>query len=402
MNERQAVVRATAARYRKSGKRGKSMILDEFLKLTGYNRKYGITLLSNWGIKKEMVIEGERVLVVAGQKGTARKSRPVTYGEDVRKVLTRIWWVFDCICGKRLKAVLRWMLPVLLKTPEFACADEVWKKLERISAATIDRVLKPEKAKGKVKGRSYTQPGRFLAHKIPILRSCDEKVPSPGYVQIDLVSHDGGIIGGDFSFTLNVTDVDSGWTEPVAVRNKAQKWVFEGLLGVRRRFPVAFLGIHSDNGGEFINDHLYRYCKSEEIKFTRSREYRKNDNCHVEQKNYSVVRRYVGYLRHDSDEEVGLLNQLYGEVRLLVNFFLPSMKLEEKIRVGSKVTRKYGEPKTPCLRLLESSLVDEEAKMSLRKEFENLNPVLIQRSIQQLQEKLYKLARLKSSVKKAV
>jgi hypothetical protein len=172
----------------------------------------------------------------------------------------------------------------------------------------------------------------------------------PGFVEIDLVGHDGGDAKGEFAQTLDLTDVCTTWTETEAVRNKAQQWVFDALKDIRQRLPFPLLGIDSDSGGEFINHHLYRYCQTEQITFTRTRSYRKNDNCFVEQKNYSIGRRAVGYLRYDTAEELRTLNELYRHLRLYSNFFQPTMKLKEKIRIGSRITKKYDKPITPYRR----------------------------------------------------
>ncbi|MGH9342059.1 MAG: integrase catalytic domain-containing protein, partial [Acidobacteriota bacterium] len=211
---------------------------------------------------------------------------------------------------------------------------------------------------------------------------------SPGFVEVDLVAHEGGNSRGDYAQTLDLTDVCSGWTELAAVKNKAQVWVFEALEQIRSRLPFPLLGLDSDNGGEFINHHLYRYCEKEGITFTRSRPLRKNDNCFVEQKNYSVVRRFVGYERYDSEKELEVLNQLYEALRLYVNFFLPSQKLREKIRQGSRVTKRYDRAQTPFRRLLASAHISKSAKAKLGRQFRQLNPQQLHRQILGCQEKL--------------
>jgi hypothetical protein len=212
-------------------------------------------------------------------------------------------------------------------------------------------------------------------------------------VEIDLVGHDGGDLSGDFAQTLDVTDVASGWTETQAVRNKAQIHVLHALQDIRSRLPFPLHGVDSDNGSEFINDQLARYCREERLTFTRSRPYRKNDTCYVEQKNWSVVRRAVGYARYDTLEALTLLNTLYRSLRLYTNFFQPSMKLLEKIRDGAHVTKRYDKAKTPMSRLLESSCVDPRVKHRLRKLYDRLNPVALRRSIDQLQHQLETLTR---------
>lgn len=232
----------------------------------------------------------------------------------------------------------------------------------------------------------------MLKHQIPIRTFAQWDEKKPGFVEIDLVGHDGGDPSGEFAYTLNVTDVATGWTESQAVKNKAQCWVFEALIDIRQRLPFALLGIDSDNGGEFINNHLYRYCKAEKITFTRARSSRKNDNCFVEQKNYSVVRRAVGYMRHDTPEEVAILNELYGYLRLYNNFFQPVMKLLEKIKIGSKVRKKYDKAQTPYQRVLASPDVPQTVKQQLRSQYRTLNPADLKRKIESLQSRLLKIA----------
>jgi hypothetical protein len=242
-----------------------------------------------------------------------------------------------------------------------------------------------------LKGLSHTKPGSMLKRHIPIRRGTDWDEEGPGFFEVDLVGHDGGSASGDFAFSLNMTDVATGWTEPFAVKNKAQKWVFEGIMAIQDRLPMKLKGIDSDNGSEFINLHLYRYCKSNGITFTRGRSNHKNDNCFVEQKNYSVIRRKVGYCRYDTAAELAVLNELYALVRLQINFFLPSLKLKEKVRIGSKIVKKYDPAKTPYQRILESVSITEEAKKRLTAEFSRLNPVVIQHKIADLQEKLERM-----------
>jgi hypothetical protein len=199
--------------------------------------------------------------------------------------------------------------------------------LARISPATIDRRLAVDRAGMNGKGRSGTKPGGLLKHQIPIRTFADWDDDRPGFVEIDLVGHEGGNPRGEFCQTLTMTDIATGWTEPFAVRNKAQRWVFEGLRRCRQRLPFRLLGIDSDNGQEFINANLHTYCFYESITFTRGRVSNKNDNCYVEQKNWSVVRHAVGYRRYDTTEELATLNALYDQLRLMINYFTPSAKL---------------------------------------------------------------------------
>jgi hypothetical protein len=238
--------------------------------------------------------------------------------------------------------------------------------------------------------RGFTKPGTLLKQRIPIRTWADWTEDRPGFCEIDLVDHSGGRItrGREHAWTLCFTDVKTGWTECVAVRNKAQVHVFAAIQRARERLPFPLLGLDSDSGSEFINDQLYRYCLKEEITFTRGRAGRKNDNAYVEQKNWSVVRRAVGYGRFDSPEQLDLLNTLYARLHWYVNFFLPVMKLEEKVRVGSKVTRIYDDPQTPYARALASHHVAEEDKTELREAYGYLDLIELRRRIDDLQVQL--------------
>jgi hypothetical protein len=402
MAARRELTKIKAKVYRKENKKGKTRILNEFVETTGYRRKYAIHLLSNWGKEKILKINGKPVKVIIGEKKEkVKRNKPREYDGDVKEALKKVWYIYDCICGKRLAPVLKTMLCILYKFKAVDFSLEVREKLESISAATVDRLLKDEKKKIRIKGLPHTRAVGLLKHEIPVRTFSDWNEKKAGFMEIDLVGHDGGNASGDFCFTLNVTDVCTQWTEPIAIKNKAQRWAFEGLMRVKNRIPFDILGIDSDNGSEFINAHLIKYCKENGITFTRSRPYRKNDNCFVEQKNNTIVRRYVGYFRYDTEAELEILNQVYGVVRLLVNFFYPSQKLILKTRIGSKVRKKYDAPKTPYMRLIECDHISDEIKTQLKNQFENLNPVSLQRELVRLQEKLWSFNRQKQIQEKA-
>ena len=319
------------------------------------------------------------------------RKKPKIYDSAVEEELKKVWYIMDCICGKRLAPVLREVVTRLERFHEIKLSEAVRQKLFKISPASIDRLLAKERKRHQIKGRGNTKPGTLLKNQIPIRTFSDWNEQKPGFVEIDLVGHDGGDSHGEFAQTLDVTDVRTTWTETEAVRNKAQKWVFEALKDIRQRMPFPLLGIDSDSGGEFINDQLFRYCQQERITFTRSRSYRKNDGCFVEQKNYSVVRRAVGYLRYDTEAELLTLNELYPHLRLYTNFFQPTMKLIDKTRYGSKVIKKYDKPLTPFRRVLACPDVSAEHKQALKKLYAKLNPAQLKRQITRLQQKLYKL-----------
>ena len=386
MKERKRIAEATAGRYRQAGKKEKGVMLNEFVELTGFARSYAALVLRNQG----RVVQVNQKLRVRGDVGQKlpRPGRGPTYDEQTVKVLVQVWRIMDYICGKRLAPVLGEMVERLLRHNELRCDVATRKKLARMSAATIDRLLRPERQKYQLKGRSHTRPGTLLKHQIPMRTFTEWDEQQPGFLEIDLVGHDGGLIDSLHAFTLNATDVISGWNSSTALQNKAQVWTLEGLQKIRAKLPFPLLGIDSDNGSEFINETLYNYCQEHKITFTRSRPYRKNDSCFVEQKNYSVVRRAVGYQRCDTDEQLRLLNQLYEPLDLYTNFFQPSMKLQSKERAGARVKKQYDKARTPYQRLLDSSFIKEETKQQLRARYRLLNPAQLKRQIERLQRKL--------------
>jgi len=393
MTQRKAVTRELAKKYTGARKKEKGKILDDLIDLTGYNRSYAARVLRKTAqTKKKTVGRGrKRVTLVEDRrmKPLKRRQRPRKYDKAVQRSLKKIWIVLDCICGKRLAPYLPEIIPVLEKWGELELDPEVRQKLLEISAATIDRLLAPVKREYQLKARSNTKPGTLLKHQIPIRTFSEWDEAQPGFVEIDLVAHNGGDPRGDFMHTLDVTDVCTQWTETRAVKNKARVWVFEALLDIREKLPFPLLGIDSDNGSEFINYHLVKYCEENEITFTRGRVCKKNDGCFVEQKNYSVVRRAVGYARHDTEGELALLNELYGYLRLYTNFFLPVMKLTEKTRNGSRVLKKYDKARTPYRRTLD--FLSKKEQDALRKQYESLNPAELKRKINRLEDKLWKI-----------
>lgn len=390
MKEKRAVTREVAKRYQGARKKEKGKILDEFVQTVGYTRCYASYILKNWGRKLVLMAkDGKRIILIEdNRRKKVKRQKERVYNQKVFTALRKIWYIEDFICGKRLAPYLKHIVPVLERYEEIVLDYETREKLLNISASTIDRLLASERKKLRIKGKARTKPGTLLKNQIPIRTFADWNEKEPGFVEIDLVSHDGGSTRGDYIQTLDVTDVMTGWTETRAVKNKAQIWTFQALEDVRRKLPFPILGIDSDNGGEFINGHLIKYCEEQKITFTRSRPYKKNDNCFVEQKNYSVVRRAVGYCRYDTEEELQLLNQLYDSLRLYTNFFQPVMKLVEKERTGSKVKKKYDKAKTPYERLLQCPSIPLENKKRLKEEYETLNPAELKRTITRLQNKL--------------
>ena len=385
MQERQSVINVLQERYQKASKKQKRRILDECCLLTGYNRAYASHLLCH-----QRTVPRRR-----GQTPHQPATKRIVsryYDHRVKQVLVQIWMIMDCICGKRLQPVLGEIIPILEKHREIKLSAETRTKLLTISSATIDRLLAEEKKELSPGSRSHTKPGTLLKSQIPIRTFAEWNDARPGFVEIDLVAHDGGRASGEYFYTLDVTDVCTGWTETMIVRNKSQVAVFEALIEIRQQLPFELLGIDSDNGSEFINDHLLRYCQREKITFTRARSYRKNDNCFVEQKNYSIVRRNVGYQRYETDQQFELLKELYRHLRLYTNYFQPVVKLLSKERDGSRVRKKYDLAQTPYRRVLAAAQLEQKKKRQLKRGYESLNPAELKRRITRLQNDLISLA----------
>lgn len=385
MKARQEVTKATAGQYRGARKKEKGQILDQFIATTGYSRWYARLVLRHEGRR---IQTDKQTIVVVERKSSAKRKRARYYDEKVQTALLKLWRIMDYICGKRLQPWLPELITVLERHNEFHCDRQTRAKLLRISAASIDRLLQPERRKHQLRGRAGTKPGTLLKKQIPIRTFAEWDEQCPGFVEIDLVGHDGGTAAGDYCQTLDLTDIATTWTETMAVRNKAQTWVFAALKKLRKNLPFPLLGIDSDNGSEFINQYLTDYCKEEKLSFTRARPYRKNDNCFVEQKNYSVVRRAVGYGRYHTEVQLALLNELYATLRLYTNFFQPTMKLKCKERVGSKVTKRYDDAQTPYQRVLAAPQVSEADKQRLRARYKTLNPAALKRKLMRFQDQL--------------
>lgn len=313
MAQKQAVTRQVAIRYRSASKGAKAVILDELCATTGWHRDHARKAL--------------RQALGPRPAGRARRKpsppREPKYGPEVVTALRKVWAVMNAPAGKRMAPFMGEIVQQLRAHGELEISDEVAELLCSMSAATIDRRLAPDRKKLEVRGRSGTKPGTLLKSQISIRTWADWDEQMPGFVEIDCVGHEGGDPSGDFCQTLTVTDIHTGWTETAAVRNKAQKWVFAALVDLSARFPFPVKGIDSDNGSEFINNHLFRYCEQQEITFTHSRSGNKNDGAHVEEKNWSVVRKTVGYHRYDTAGELELLGQIYEILRLQTNFFSP-------------------------------------------------------------------------------
>lgn len=365
-------------RYRQADRAVKGGILDEFVAITGYHRKHAIRLLGN----------GHRP---AGSRG---RGRPKIYGPEVKSALVHVWEILERPCSRRLHPFLPEIVDVLTRQGDFPFPEQTRRLLLGIGRATIDRLLHSQRLlHGQYPRWRTTKPGSFLKKAIPVRTFADWNDARPGFCEIDLVFHCGQSVQGKHLFTLNVVDVTTGWSEPIALPRRSHRAVCDAINQLRRRLPFPLLGIDSDNDSAFINKDLYRYCRLEHITFTRCRPYKKNDQAHVEQKNWSAVRRLIGYDRYESTEALALIQAIYRDWRLYSNFFQPVLKLVHKARVGSKVRKRYDQARTPYQRVLASSQVDEQYKQPLRQLYATLNPVALQQRIHQNQDKLWELAR---------
>jgi hypothetical protein len=352
------------SRYLKAKKAEKQKILDEFTAATGYHRKYAVRLLKHGYPRR---------------KGKP-KGRSAIYRGEVVQALEQIWEIYGRICSKRLHPYLPEGIKVLERCDELTLSAETRELLLRISRSTIDRCLVPARF-NHPHGLSTTKPGSLLKKNIPVRTYTPWDEDKPGFLEIDLVAHCGDTTTGQFLDTLTCTDLCTGWTEPIALRRRSQETVCSSIGAMRPDLPFDLLGIDSDNGSEFINDLLYRYCLDQKITFTRSRPYQKNDQAHVEQKNWSVVRHTVGYDRLDNDQQYAILQSIYQDLRLYINFFQPVLKLIDKQHIGNRVVRKYDTARTPYQRVLEREEIPLANKAKLINQYLGLNPAGLRRHI---------------------
>lgn len=366
-------------RYCKANKVEKQKMLDEFTSATGYHRKHAIRVLKNQ---------------VQVQKRLNRKTKTykTIYRGEVVQTLEQIWEICGQICSKRLQPYLPEAIKVLERHKEIELSKETKDLLLKISSASIDRCLRPIRCKSP-RGLGTTKPGSLLKSLIPVQTFTTWDEEQPGFMEIDLVAHCGNTTEGQYLNTLTCTDLSTGWTDVTALAHRSQQAVSIAIHPMRQRLPFPLLGIDSDNGSEFINDTLYRYCLDEKITFTRSRPYQKNDQAHVEQKNWSVVRHTLGYDRWETDQEFVILESIHADLRIYINFFQPSFKLIAKERIGNRTVKRYDLAKTPYQRILERKDISLETKARLMNLYVQLNPAELRRSIDLKTAKLWKLSR---------
>jgi len=364
------LLKAWRARYLKANRKEKAKILDEFVALTGYHRKAAIRAFRR------------------KPRATDRRGRPRVYTNEVKAALLKLWELSGELCSKRLGPFLSEFMDVLERNGELKLRPEVKELLRHISPATIDRLLSTHRPKSRRRGGAPRASSQ-LRKKIPVRTTWDGE-KKPGYVGLDLVLHCGESTKGAYLHTLNVVDIATAWCEPVVLMNRSHAAVKNGLEKIRNRLPFPLLGIDSDNDSAFLNELLIDYCDGNGISFTRGRPYKKNDQAHIEQRNWTAVRRLIGYDRYESEEELRLIDAIYADWRLLMNYFQPVRKLIRKERVGAKVRKYYAQARTPYQRVLAAPDVEEETKRRLQELYLSLNPVKIRHRMEENLRKLWR------------
>jgi hypothetical protein len=364
---RKELLSAIKQRYLKATREEKTEILNEFCKSTGYNRLYAI-----------------RILQAGHQYKSWTRKRPSTYSPELLLLIIKLWELLDYPCGTRLKPQLLPLMESLARSGELSEVSEVWQRqLRKISAKTLDRRLKRERIIRRLKkNRGTTRHGSLLKSSIPI-RITNWDTRRIGFMEMDTVAHCGDQLAGNFIYSLDMVEIATGWSEQIAVMGKGEEGIVKAIEAIKQALPFDLKGLDSDTGSEFVNWHMVRWCKENNLSFTRSRPYYKNDNAYVEQKNYTHIRRWLGYRRYDNLKQLDLINDLYrNELRQFNNFFRPVMKIASKEKVNNSVCKKkYGQALTPYQRLMQSNQIPPKTKSALQKLYESLNPVKLKEAI---------------------
>ena len=370
-----AVMRKKYKRLKKYQKKERSQLLSDVVDITGYHRTYAAALLRSSPTKRAI-----------------RKPRASRYSTTTKQTVLLLWHTAGDICAERLHPFMPELLDKLMACDELKVTPEVDVQLRSISLATVKRIVSHEKRRSIIRIGGTTKPGSLLKQQIAVRYGRWDET-SPGWCETDTVAHCGETLADTFIYSLNLTDVATSWSEQIAIMGKGERATVAGLDRLRRRLPFALLGLDSDNGSEFINWHLARYAEKRHITFTRSRPYRKNDQAHVEQKNWTAIRQLVGYQRLDTPEQLKLLNDLYqNEWRLYLNFFQPTMKIKATVKdqTTGKKTKHYYRAQTPYQRMMSHPNISEQQKAMLQSQYDSLNPLQLQREIQRKLHKLEK------------
>jgi hypothetical protein len=366
------LVKSYRKRYKRASKKDKTAIISSIVDATGYCRKHVIRALNE-------------ELPVPRRISRSRASRYAHLYETLKYV----WSTSNFLCGKRLKPFLPELVKSLKRHKEIKISKQDEALLVSVSAATIDRLLAPARKAMCIKGRSTTKPGTLLKHQIPVRTFADWNEDKPGFLEVDLVAHCGDSTRGEYINTLNMTDIATGWTVATAFMGRSERFCVAAIEQTRPTLPFAILGIDSDNGGEFINAHLMRYCQANSITFTRARPWKKNDSAHIEQKNWDIVRKMIGYGRFETYEQLEIILRIHNLMALYQNYFQPSRKLVSKTRIGAKVRKSYDTAATPAQRLLSRKDTPKDTKERLKDSFRHLNPAALLRSVTDSVAELY-------------
>lgn len=384
MHSREQYLARVRDEYRNADKKTKTRLLNEARKRTRLNRK---------------VLIGKLAHPAAIRQHKKRGPRQRTYTQELQTVLIKLWELFDYPCGQRLAPALRNEVARLRGSKELVCNDAVAAKLEKVSPRTIDRLLDREKRLRGLRQNRNPSVHPLLYQKVPVKVASEWDITEVGNLQLDYVFHCGRSTAGEYVHTLSAADIATGWWEGAAIMGRSQAATKEGMEVIRQRLPFRMREIHPDNDSGMINDLLWGYCQNArpKIKMSRSRPYQKNDNCWVEQRNWSHVRKVAGYRRLDTAGELAILRELYQSVTVYKNFFQPTIKLVEKVRVGGKIHRKYDEPRTPFQRVMESGQISETAGKRLQARYEALNVVVLHKRIEELRDRLFAATEAKNS-----
>lgn len=366
-------------KYWKAKKKRKGQLLDDFCDFTKYHRKYALELLNK----------------PIPRKWKRYKPRKKYYDQPVIDALKVIWEATDNACGERLQPYIPEMMQKLIDCDELYISEIIKEKLLKISMGTVKNVLHKEKTRSIIRIKGTTRPGTLLKHQIAIRYGPWDEV-DPGFFEMDTVAHCGDTVAGEFIYSLDLIDIATGWSEQAAIWGKGERATLKQFKKIEEDVPFPILGIDPDNGSEFINWHLYRHCQKKNYNFTRSRAYHKNDNAHIEQKNWTAIRQLIGYSRLEKKEQLHIMNSLYrNEWRLYLNFFQPVMKIQQKVKdtKTGRTKKKYDKARTPYQRVLDHPRVAQETKDMLKQVYKDLNPIKLRRQIKA------KIALLKRTLK---